>query len=118
MNVFKLKSPCKDCPFRTDVTPFLSPERVQGFKQDLIINDNHFHCHKTVKYGENDEGETHDVSNSQLCAGAMILQEKHGRPSVMARLGRVYGLYSPQKLDMVAPVYNSIDEMIEAYKDA
>lgn len=114
---FRLKSPCRDCPFRSDVTPFLRAGRVKEILDDIILRgDNHFHCHKTIEYGENDNGdETHGKERSQVCAGAMIMQERAGRPSVLARLGRLFGAYDPAKLNMNAPVYETPQAMIAAH---
>lgn len=114
-DVFRLRRPCADCPFRNDIQPFLSVDRACEIAEQTLINDNHFHCHKTVDYGRKSSG---DVTNAQLCAGSMILQMKMKRPSVMMRMGMAFGIFKASQLDMTAPVYDSMDEFIQAHEEA
>lgn len=115
---FRMKTPCKDCPFRKDVRPYISVERVREIFAAIIERDNHFSCHKTVDYSQEDEsGETvPKTGHSSVCAGAAILQDKCGRPSVMVRMGYALRSIPRDHFDMAAPVYDSPEEMLAAYE--
>lgn len=62
-----MKKPCANCPFRSDVKPFLHPARAVE-----IANADSFVCHKTLGPAD-DEGDGTIVSSSQECAGWQML---------------------------------------------
>lgn len=100
---FRLKRPCKNCPFRKTGGIELEPGRLQGIVDDLVSNDQTtFQCHETVhgkSGGEwNDEGRYEPSGQEAMCVGAMIYLEKRGRPTVAMRLGQLWGCYKPQSL--------------------
>lgn len=100
---FRLKRPCKNCPFRKTGGIELEPGRLQGIVDDLASNDQAtFQCHETVhgkSGGEwNDEGQYEASGKEAMCAGAMIYLEKLGRPTVTMRLGQLWRFYKPQAL--------------------
>lgn len=101
---FKLKRPCENCPFLKVGAIELLPGRLEGIIDDLVSDDHtSFQCHKTVHNkrtgGEYDEDGKYTASGREsMCAGAMIYLEKLGRPSVAMRLGRVWGIYDPERL--------------------
>lgn len=118
-----LKTPCKDCPFRCDKPGYILEDRAREIGEAVVAGEN-FHCHKTLNY----EGECDGVdivANSpqrQMCGGAMILAEKvnkgrEGGPGVLvnqfARIANRMGLFNPDDLDVDAPVFNSVQEMVE-----
>lgn len=111
---YDLKKPCPHCPFRTDIRPFITPERAEDICQSLLSGRD-FPCHKTT--GEDDEGETTVESDSKMCAGAMIMLEHMKRPTQMMRISERLGHYDYSKLDMEAPVYKDTDEMIDRHYD-
>lgn len=115
---YKMTSPCDNCPFRTDVVPYIRPERVREIEAGLVRAE--FPCHKTVDYSQcehDDEGSHHIPTAGEVhCAGALILLEKLERPSQMMRIAERIGMYDARKLDMNAPVYDSFDEMFRAAK--
>lgn len=100
---FDLVRPCKDCPFRTDVTPYLTARRVREITGALIRRDQTFACHKTIKSDE--DGDTYATGESQHCAGATIMLERLGRPNQMMRIAERLRVYDRSKLDLAAPVY-------------
>lgn len=114
-----LVRPCANCPFRTDIVPFLTPGRVQQLEQELVGRQASFACHKTLDYERRGmHGELGaDTKNTQHCAGAMILLEKIGRANQWMRWMERLGGYDMKKLDMGSPVYNSFDEMLDAHVD-
>ena len=109
---YEMTSPCANCPFRTD-PPFhgLSPERV-----DTMVGENvQFSCHNTRDYKDSFEGK--ENGGTQHCAGSLIMQEKEERPSQMMRISERLGYYDRTKLNMDAPVYDSREDMKDAFEE-
>ena len=107
---FKLRRPCKRCPFRTDIEGYLRPERASEIGKDLERGST-FWCHETTVYDE----EADDLAGgpeSQFCAGALIMFERQRRANQAMRVGGRLGLYDPDKLDMSAPVVESVEELV------
>lgn len=107
---YDLKKPCPKCPFRTDIRPYLTPGRVEEFGQA------EFACHCTTETVEDDHGNSDRVATdkSQHCAGMLIMLEKMQQPHQMMRICGRLGLYDPTALDMDAPVFDELDDMVEA----
>lgn len=104
-NHYRMTRPCADCPFRKD-RPFpLGPGRVREIQKATHLYP--FSCHKTVDY-DRDKPKQYEHAH---CAGALILREKLGRPSLVMRMAQYVGIYDPTKLELDAPVYDSWDEM-------
>lgn len=106
-DTFKVRTPCANCPFRNDITPYLRQARVH----DLVTGDNVFMCHKTLtpsmrvgKY-------------SAACAGFLAFMERCGKRNQMMQVAERLGLYDPKRLNPNAPVYKSLDELLHAHKD-
>jgi hypothetical protein len=111
-----------DCPFRTDIRPYLRPERVDEIRLSLVRAE--FPCHRTINRDsvpENDDGESdmdlRDTTGEAHCAGALILLEKIEEPSQMMRIGERLRMYDRRKLDMKAPVFNTFQEMRDAMEE-
>lgn len=97
-----MKSPCKHCPFRNDVTPFLHPERAEEIAYAAQNRYSEFQCHKTLEYDE--DGEDLEVrARSKMCAGFLAMQINEG------------GVDQPEGFEIPANVYSDSNEMIEAY---
>lgn len=74
------KKPCKRCPYRHDVEPFLRPERAEELAYLPQNPYNIFHCHETLEYDE--EGESVATNRSKVCAGFLTMQHsENGRTS-------------------------------------
>lgn len=112
---FDLKTPCKHCPFRTDVKPFLRFERAVDIAISITDHDRSFPCHKTTRH--DDDGEYVPTQKEQHCAGASIMLEKMRMPNQMMRIAS-RGAYDRNALDMDAPVYENVDAMLRAYREA
>lgn len=117
-----MTAPCPSCPFRTDVTPFIRPQRAKEITQALLA-DHSFQCHKTVDYAKaaEEDGFVHSIiaareHNAQHCAGALIMLEKMERPNQWMRICERVGGYDRRKLDMDAPVYANADAMVRAHQ--
>lgn len=112
-NGYDLKNPCANCPFRTDVKPYLRPARAREIVESLSRGV--FHCHKTIDYdNEDDDGNLQRNGKEQFCAGALIMMHKQGTVGQMARIAERIGAYDPDALDMSAPVFASSLAFIEA----
>jgi hypothetical protein len=76
-----VKKPCKNCPFRNDVRPYLHPDRAAeiAFAAQNPYSD--FTCHSTIEYdGDEDiQGRsTGDFSRAKTCAGFLTLRAQVG----------------------------------------
>lgn len=112
---YALTTPCANCPYRTDVEPYLRPERARELANNLTDGGD-FACHKTTRF--DDEGEVVRDRQEQQCAGALILQEKSGQLGQSTRIAERLGLFNASKLDIEAPVYSSIGAFVHAYEVA
>lgn len=123
---FKLKTPCKHCPFRTDIPGYLTKERAREIA-DTLENGGNFPCHKTLKYDDDaeDDVEATETENTQMCAGAMIFLEKahkgrDGGPGChlnnLARFAGRFGSLNPDDFNIDAPVFATKKAFIAAQK--
>ncbi len=111
---YTFTNPCPKCPFRNDIKPYLNADRVEE-----ICESDSFACHQTTVANDcSDDGELEVTNKSQMCAGYMILREKMDQPSQMMRIAERIGLYKRKNLNMKAPVYEDVDEMMEAQEQA
>lgn len=116
---FKLKTPCADCPFRTD-----APQH-EGVAADLMkyansIDDGHFihSCHKTDSRADDAEAGSFARATSvgvQHCAGALIMLEKMDKRQVPAWIAYAKKKFKPEELDMKAAVFSSIAQLVIHY---
>lgn len=111
---FSLTKPCSQCPFRSDIEPFLTKDRAAEICRSLERKS--FNCHKTIDYSDEDiESDRREMGPDEIhCAGALILMEKADRRGDMQQIAQRLGLYDPSKLDMSAPVFETFEKMIEA----
>lgn len=98
--------PCDNCPFRTDVEPYISAQRIEQILETILDRQQDFTCHKGL--GEPEEARYH-------CAGAMIFLEHMEQPNQMMRIAARFGDYSRDRLHLDAPVYTDADALLEAY---
>lgn len=111
---FNLKRPCKDCPFRTDIHPYLNADRVREITDALMTGNSTFACHETTEYNE-EEGDMASTKDSSHCAGAMIFLEVQeiAIQNQMVRIAERLRIYDHKKLDMSAPVFHDQQSMID-----
>lgn len=101
MSDYFMKEPCKHCPYRRDVKPFVTQERFEELAHHAQNPYNSFTCHKTLESDEDGEGLI--VTEKSLeCAGFMTLQ--------LAESGRK----PPAGFTPSDKAYNDTWEMIEA----
>lgn len=113
---FDMVKPCLSCPFRSDIRPFLTQDRAEEIGNAITLGQSSFTCHQTTVPCEGEEsfGSMKDGPNAQHCAGALILLEKLEQPNQMMRWMERIGQYDRKKLDMNAPVFDTVDEFIDA----
>ena len=100
-----MKQPCKHCPYRADVKPFLRAKRGEELAYHASNKYNSFTCHKTTVSDEEFGGEGDSMvctENSKECAGFVTLQINEG-------------MDCPEGFTPSEKVYSDIHEMIEAY---
>lgn len=115
---YRLKGPCAKCPFRSDIPKYLRPERAQEIA-DALYGGAEFPCHQTTETVEHEDGsETRErMATSAFCAGALITMEREGFSNQMVRISERLGLYDPEALKMDAPVYDSLAEWVDSYRE-
>lgn len=117
---YGLVSPCKKCPFRTDVEPYLRTERAREIAETLQ-EGSEFPCHETTVMQADETGEETLVEGprSRFCAGAMATMEREGAPNQMLRVAERLGFYDPAKLmSRDQPVYRSLSDWVQAHARA
>ena len=74
-----MKVPCKHCPFRNDITPYLHPARAEEIAYAALNPYQSFPCHKTTEYDEDSEdGDRRVTAGSKECAGFLTLRTQGG----------------------------------------
>lgn len=103
-DVWFMKAPCKHCPFRRDVTPFLHPARAEEIAGLTWNRYNDFPCHKTtVEDEDSDFGDMRRGPDSLLCAGFLAMQVSES------------GMECPDGFTPSDLVYSDPYEMEQAY---
>lgn len=107
-----LKQPCADCPFRDTDPPFpLGYERRKQIADSIVKGDT-FHCHKTVRYSDD---EAPDVEASLRCYGAAKTAHDSGLPpSQMEQIGVRLSLMDAPNYDLPGDTYDTIDLFVHA----
>lgn len=118
-NPYLLRTPCPRCPFRSDIEPYLRPTRAAEIARGLAHSGS-FTCHKTTVGVEDDEGSVVmvDGPKAQQCAGATILLLKSDLWPQMLRIAERIGALDTARLDMAAPVHDSLDAWVAAHSPA
>lgn len=97
-----MKAPCKHCPFRSDVRPFLHPGRAEEIAYATENPYSSFPCHKTLEYDEGGE-DLEETADSKTCAGFLTMQVNEGT------------VECPEGFEPSPKVYGDLYEMIDAY---
>ena len=111
----ELSHPCKDCPFRTDVHPYLREGRVREISKGILRGDS-FWCHRTTEYSD----ETDDMAgtvNSKECAGEAIYTAHQGVSAQWRQIAERLWPDNVTPLDMDAPVARDLDELLGIHAD-
>lgn len=115
-NLFAVKRPCSNCPFRNDEDAIsLEARRREGIIESLLSGEHTtFHCHKTV-YRRDDRnhkknGDYVPVDVSQ-CPGAAAIARKFGRDSVMVQIATRLGVIPPDYYDEAMGLTIEIEQL-------
>lgn len=116
---FDLKTPCKNCPFRTDKTGirFACRERAEEIEESAYRNG--FPCHLSVHDTSNDDEENggyEATENSQHCIGYIIMQINEGYDTPWPGIMNDHDLLDKLacKVDLKAPVFESSEDFFNA----
>lgn len=102
---YRLKKPCKNCPFLKRGAVELRPGRLNGIVQGLEQDDSRvFLCHKTLRPDDDLEGaDEHrriDYEGGEaMCSGAAAYLMKVGRPTITMRAGFIFKAIYPDHWD-------------------
>lgn len=114
---YSLRTPCRKCPFRTDVEPYLRTGRAEEIAHALH-QGGEFPCHETTVPAETADGGSTLVEGprSRFCAGAMATMEREGNPNQMLRIAERLGLYDQEKARKARQlVYRSLSDWVMAH---
>lgn len=118
---YKLKTPCKDCPFRKDLSShlkgWLGNPRAKQIANDVLEHGANFPCHKTSTHsaqGDKKRGGYIYTEKESQCAGAAIMQIKANNPSQWMQISERLGFDTGVKdLDLDSPVFENPEQFIE-----
>lgn len=117
---YSLRTPCRRCPFRVDVEPYLRTERAEEIARSLHEGAEFF-CHETTETVTTEDGDETRAEGprSRFCAGAMATMEREGNPNQMLRIAGQLGLYDPEKnVDARKLVHRSLSDWVMAHARA
>lgn len=118
---FKLKRPCKNCPFRTDcLEGWLGRSRAEEIIDAITTQQQTFSCHATVDYGKFDEddecgGERAGPApkGEQHCAGALLMLDQSGAGiGQLARIAERLGKFDLDSVEGADQVFTTLDDFI------
>lgn len=102
-----MKTPCKHCPFRIDVVPFLHPDRAYQIAAAAYNPYNYFWCHKTTVSDDDGEGSSMVANeDSKICAGFLTIRAHETDEGIPEGFEPAWDL-----------VYEDAFDMYEAYQE-
>lgn len=104
-----VKKPCKHCPFRIDVKPFLHPNRAAEIAYATQNKYNDFTCHASIEYDGDEDHQgrpTGDFSRALTCAGFLTLRAQNDIDDVPEGFEPAWEM-----------IYTDPTEMIWAYEE-
>lgn len=109
--MFKLRRPCKSCPFkRGNGRNFgLAAARLRE-----IFSAPAFQCHATVNY-DCDDPRGRQGDKPQQCAGLMAILHRENRPNQIMQVGERFGALDLAKLDPGGEAYATIASAMRAH---
>lgn len=108
-----LTAPCENCPFRTDVRPYISAARAKTIT-DALLRGESFPCHKTIDYRFSAKGRV--TKNTKMCGGAAVMLAHMDQPNAIMQVAERLGCLDTENIKKNSPVYKTPEEMIEAHK--
>jgi len=115
--LYALRAPCRNCPFRSNIEPYLREDRAREIAASLRAGGG-FTCHKTTVPDESDEsgGSARPGPRAMECAGALATMERENAPNQMMRISERLGMYDPEPLrSSTHPVFPSLTDWVRAH---
>jgi len=110
---FQLTQPCDNCPFRSDVVPYLNQARAEEIA--LQLERHTFACHKTTHVSQGRDVMGRFAKRiTQHCAGALILMLKTECLGDLQQIAERLGLFDPKLMKLDAPVVETFQQFIAA----
>jgi hypothetical protein len=112
---FNLVGPCSDCPFRSDINPYLKSARVLQIVGDLETAT--FACHNTTSATKPQPRSNGKFAKRivEHCGGALVAMAKSEMFGCLQQVAERLGMWDSSKLQITAPVY-SLGEMLAVYE--
>lgn len=105
---YGIRTPCKDCPFRTDVPGYLRRSRAEQIVKGLSDpNGGEFPCHETMPWTDS------PIAKAKVCAGSILTTERDQGPNQMHRISYRVNAYDPSIMNRDAPVFDSFEAFVE-----
>ena len=84
---------CKTCPFTNpDRDAVCRPGRRKEIHRSVTLEDQTFHCHSEIEYGEDDEGDAvPNTYGARQCAGLTTLLLRGGTANQVMRFAERFG---------------------------
>jgi hypothetical protein len=117
-DIFKLKSPCVDCPFRKDSNG-VRHGRLRALEYALYfigLMGHVFPCHRSVPEHLDRSGWTQWQDGQQMCAGGLAFAENVGQHSLTLQTCIDKGWHDPSTLTDREQVFASLPEMLAAHE--
>jgi hypothetical protein len=112
---YRLKKPCAKCPFRTDIEPYLRPDRAAEIASALR-GGSIFSCHETTVPSEAEDGAMVPGPGDRFCAGAMATMEREGFANQTMRIAERLGFYDAAALKAnEQPVHPSLTAWVQSH---
>lgn len=116
---FDLKTPCRNCPFRTDDEAIRFADQIRALEIYLTAQRHGFPCHKSAEVADDEDGtggyQFRPDGTTQHCVGALIMMANEGHIWTDGT-GRDRGVMIAlrQRANMDAPVFKSVGEFLKA----
>ncbi len=68
-DLYFMKHPCSECPFRQDVKPYISVPRAEELAYASENKYNVFLCHKTIKFSDEENDNDYDTETPLVHTG-------------------------------------------------
>jgi hypothetical protein len=106
--MFKLKSPCNNCPFRRGVGETF---RLDAARLEEIRSAVAFQCHKTLDWA--DDGSSSPGHQPQQCAGLMAVLAREGELNQIMQVATRLSALALDDLDPRGEAYGSWADVLE-----
>ena len=113
---FNLKAPCRDCPFRSDIRPYLPQSTSRTVRPRSRTHDLRLPRDRSLSATQR-QARPFQPSNSASLHRRLILMHKTECQGDLQQLAERLEFYDRGELRMDAPVYDTFEQMIKAQKE-